>query len=130
MKFLLDTTICIHALRQDRRVLDRLLAQQRSDVAVSIITEAELRAGAAGSTSGTKTVNLVENFLRPLSILEFIAEDAAAYARVREKLVRAENPVGPLDVLIAAQAVARKLVLVSTNEFGRIGGLRVENWAA
>jgi tRNA(fMet)-specific endonuclease VapC len=132
MKFLLDTNICIYALKQDRRVLERLLAQSRSDVAVSVITEAELRTGAARSSSASKTRQLVENFLRPLSIVEFVSRDADAYATVRSKLERAGKPIGPLDTLIAAQAVARKLVLVSNNEreFGRVAGLRLENWAA
>jgi tRNA(fMet)-specific endonuclease VapC len=97
-----------------------------------VITEAELRTGAAKSASAAKTVRLVENFLRPLAILEFASGDAAAYAHVRAKLERAGTPIGPLDTLIAAQAVARRLVLVSNNEpeFGRIGGLPVQNWAA
>jgi tRNA(fMet)-specific endonuclease VapC len=131
MKFLLDTNICIYALKQDRRVLERLLSHSRSDVAVSVITEAELRAGAAKSSSASKTRQLVENFLRPLSIVEFASHDAEAYATVRSKLERAGKPIGPLDTLIAAQAVARKLVLVSNNEreFGRVAGLRLENWA-
>lgn len=132
MKFLLDTNICIYALKQNQRVLDHLLAHNRSDVAISVITEAELRTGAAKSTSAAKTRRLVENFLRPLSIVEFISEDAAAYAGVRAKLERAGTPIGPLDTLIAAQAVARKLVLVSNNEreFSRVAGLRIENWCA
>jgi tRNA(fMet)-specific endonuclease VapC len=132
MKFLLDTNICIYALRQHPRVLERLLARSRSDVAVSVITEAELRTGAAKSASPTKTLRLVENFLRPLGVVEFVSDDAAAYAGVRAKLERAGTPIGPLDTLIAAQAIARKLILVSNNEreFGRIAGLRLENWAA
>ncbi|HVO78476.1 MAG TPA: PIN domain-containing protein, partial [Candidatus Bathyarchaeia archaeon] len=83
------------------------------------------------STSAAKTLRLVENFLRPLGIVEFTSNDAASYAQVRAKLERAGTPIGPLDTLIAAQAVARKLVLVSNNEreFSRIAGLRVENWA-
>ena len=132
MKFLLDTNICIYALKQNRRVLDRLLAHARSDVAVSVITEAELRTGAAKSASTAKARQLVESFLRPLSILEFASSDAEVYAAVRSRLERAGKPIGPLDTLIAAQAVGRKLVLVSNNEreFGRVTGLRVENWAA
>jgi len=59
------------------------------------------------------------------------AADAAAYARVRAKLERAGTPIGPLDTLIAAQAIARELTLVSNNEkeFGRVSGLDLENWA-
>jgi len=131
MKFLLDTDICIYALKQHRIVLGHLLSQSRSDVAISVITEGELRTGAAKSESPTKTLRLVENFLRPLEIIEFTSGDALAYAGVRAKLERAGTPIGPLDTLIAAQAVARKLVLVSNNEreFGRVAGLHLENWA-
>jgi len=132
MKFLLDTNICIYALKQNQRVLDRLLAHDRADVAVSVITEAELRTGAAKSHSPARTLRLVENFLRPITIVEFVSNDAVSYAGVRARLERAGTPIGPLDTLIAAQAVARKLVLVSNNdrEFGRVARLRVENWAA
>jgi tRNA(fMet)-specific endonuclease VapC len=132
MKFLLDTDTCIYALKQNPAVLEHLLAQSREDIAVSVITEAELRTGAAKSTSAAKTLRLVENFLRPLGIVEFTSNDAASYAQVRAKLERAGTPIGPLDMLIAAQAVARKLVLVSNNarEFSRVAGLRIENWAS
>jgi tRNA(fMet)-specific endonuclease VapC len=69
--------------------------------------------------------------MRPVTIVEFTSSDAIAYAQVRAKLERAGTPIGPLDTLIAAQAVERKLILVSNNEreFGRVSGLRVENWA-
>ncbi len=132
MKFLLDTDTCIYALKQNPAVLKHLLGQSREDIAVSVITEAELRTGAAKSTSAARTLRLVENFLRPLDIVEFTSNDAASYAQVRAKLERAGTPIGPLDTLIAAQAVARKLVLVSNNEreFSRVAGLRIENWAS
>ncbi len=112
--------------------MKHLLAQSREDIAVSVITEAELRTGAAKSTSAAKTLRLVENFLRPLGIVEFTSNDAASDAQVRAKLERAGTPLGPLDTLIAAQAVARKLVLASNNEreFSRVAGLRIENWAS
>jgi len=132
MKFLLDTDICIYALKQHRVVLSHLLSQSRSEVAISVITEAELRTGAAKSEAPTKTLRLVENFLRPIDIVEFTSDDAVAYAGVRAKLERSRTPIGPLDTLIAAQAVTRKLVLVSNNEceFGRVAGLHIENWTA
>ena len=132
MRFLLATDTCIYALKQNPAILKHLLAQSREDVSVSVITEAELRTGAAKSTSAAKTLRLVENFLRPLGILEFTSNDTASYAQVRAKLEHAGTPIGPLDTLIAAQAVARKLVLVSNNEreFSRVAGLRIENWAS
>lgn len=130
MKYLLDTDTCIYALKQNRAVLGELLTRNRDDVAVSVISEAELRTGAAKSASPAKTLRLVENFLAPLTIVEFTSEDAAIYAHIRAKLERAGTPIGPLDTIIASQAVARNLTLVSNNEreFRRVPGLRVENW--
>jgi tRNA(fMet)-specific endonuclease VapC len=100
-------------------------------VAVSVITEAELRTGAAKSSTPSRILKLVENFLSPITLIEFTSDDAIAYATVRAKLERAGTPIGPLDTLIASQAVARKLTLVSNNEreFRRVSGLAVENWS-
>src|SRR3954454_25169192 len=130
MKFLLDTDTCIYAMKQNDAILARLLATAREEVTISVITEAELRTGAAKSVSPEKTLQVIENFLGPMTILDFTSDDAIAYAAVRAKLERAGTPIGPLDTLIAAQAVARKLTLVSNNEreFRRIAGLTVENW--
>ena len=131
MKYLLDTDTCMYALKQRAAVLERLLSTSRADVGVSVITEAELRTSAAKSSSPVKTMRLVENFLRPLSIVEFTSDDAVFYANVRAKLERVGTPIGSFDGLIAAQAVGRRLILVSNNEreFGRVAGLRLENWA-
>lgn len=130
-KFLLDTDTCIYALKQNSEVLRKLLSTEREAVMVSVITEGELRTGAAKSSSPVKTLRLVENFLRPLLLIDFTSDDAVAYAGVRARLERAGTPIGPLDTLIASQAVARKLTLVTNNEreFRRVTGLTVENWA-
>ena len=116
MQFLLDTDTCIYALKQNETVIGRLLSTAREDVMVSVITEAELRTGAAKSSSPVKTLRLIENFLRPLTLIDFTSEDAIAYASVRAKLERAGTPIGPLDTLIASQAIARRLTVVSNNE--------------
>jgi tRNA(fMet)-specific endonuclease VapC len=131
MKFLLDTDICIYALKQNDSVLHRLFATAREDVAVSVITEGELRAGAAKSSAPIKTLHLVENFLRPLTLVDFTSDDAIVCAALRAKLERAGTPIGSLDTLIPSQAVARKLTLVSNNEreFRRVAGLTIENWS-
>lgn len=132
MKYLLDTDTCIYALKQNESILQHLLATDREDVAISVITEAELRTGAAKSSSPVKTLHLIENFLRPLTIIGFTSDDAIAYATVRAKLERAGTPIGPLDTLIASQAVSRKLVLVTNNEreFRRVTALHRENWTS
>ncbi len=131
MAFLLDTDTCIYALKQDADVLRELLSKSRTDISISVMTEAELRTGAAKSSSPAKTLRLVENFLHPLAILEFTSADAIAYAHVRAKLERAGTPIGPLDTIIASQAISRDLTLVtnSEREFRRVSGLRVENWS-
>ncbi len=131
MKFLLDTDTCIYALKQKPVVLGHLLDKAPVDVAVSAISEAEIRTGAAKSSSPTRTLRAVENFLRPIAIVDFTSDDAVSYARIRARLERAGKPIGPLDTLIAAQAVSRKLVLVSNNEreFKRVPGLELENWS-
>jgi tRNA(fMet)-specific endonuclease VapC len=132
MSFLLDTNVCIHALRQHPAVLRRLLVERPIDVSLSVISEAELRTGAAKSGAPARTARLLENFLRPLTIYEFTSDDARTYAEIRARLERAGTPIGPLDTLIAAQAVTRSLTMVTSNqrEFGRVPGLRSENWAA
>jgi tRNA(fMet)-specific endonuclease VapC len=128
--FILDTDTCIYALKQDENVIRQLLSTPREDVLVSVITETELRTGATKSTSSVKTLHLVENFLRPLTLIEFTSADAIAYAGVRAKLERAGTPIRPLDTLIASQAVGRELTLVTNNggEFRRVTGLTIANW--
>lgn len=94
------------------------------------MTEAELRTGAVKSASPIKAIHLPENFLRPFTILEFTSQDATAYSHIRARSERAGTPIGPLDTMIAAQAVARSLTIVTNNEreFRRVPGLRIENW--
>ncbi|HEX4406126.1 MAG TPA: type II toxin-antitoxin system VapC family toxin [Polyangia bacterium] len=132
MSFLLDTNICIYALKQHPGVLARLLSHARVDVSLSVVTEAELRAGAANSASPTRTLRLLESFLGPMTVLELSSADAVAFAHVRAKLERAGTPIGPLDTLIAAHAVSRGLTLVTNNEreFKRVTGLKLENWSS
>lgn len=131
MSYLLDTNICIYALNGDPHVARRMRAKSRADVAVSVITEAELRTGVQKSASPLRNGRKLQLLLETLAVVEFTSDDAAAYADVRTSLERAGTPIGPLDTLIAAQALARGFVLVTNNEreFRRIPHLNVENWA-
>ena len=128
--YLLDTDTCIFALKQVPEVLGTMLSQPRASIFVSVISESELRFGAAKSAAPAKNARRLDAFLAPLQILEYGSVDAAAYAHLRAKLERDGRPIGPLDTLIASHAIARQLTLVTNNvrEFARVPGLRVENW--
>lgn len=132
MSYLLDTDTCIYAIKGNTTVLKRLLAVSRWDVAISVITEAELKAGASKSQSPQATLRRLEAFLSPIAILPFNSDDANVYADVRARLEQQGQPIGPLDTLIAAHALSRGLTLVTNNvhEFSRVQQLAIENWKA
>jgi len=131
--YLLDTNICIYALK-DRppEVLARLRAIGPAELALSVITVLELRQGAEGSQRPEAAHARLDSFLAPMKLLPFDEQDALTGARLRADLYRQGKPVGDLDSLIAAQALARDLILVTNNlrEFERVRGLRTENWVA
>jgi tRNA(fMet)-specific endonuclease VapC len=130
--WLLDTNICIYLIkRKPERVLQRLRTLDISTVGVSSITVAELQYGVAKSTRPEQNALALAALLAPLDVLAFDDDAAAAYGAVRAELERAGTPIGGMDLLIAAHALAlrRTVVTNNTREFGRVSGLRLENWA-
>ncbi|MGH8453545.1 MAG: PIN domain-containing protein [Nevskiales bacterium] len=73
----------------------------------------------------------LDQFLSPLAVVDFNRDDAVACGRLRAALESFGRAIGPYDLQIAAQALTRKLKLVTNNqrEFARVPGLRVENWS-
>lgn len=131
MSYLLDTNVCVDFLTgRYPRVVERLLATAPGEVRVSAIAVAELRYGADKSARPEANHLAFHRFLDDVATLDFDREAAAAYGRLRTLLERAGSPIGPNDMLIAAQALAEGLVLVTdnTSEFERIEGLLIENW--
>ena len=131
MSWLLDTDICIEGLRRRSQPLLRHLRERpASDVAISAISEAELKFGALKSSSPERNIAAADAFLSSFTILPFGRECVPTYARLRLELERAGMRIGAMDQLIAAQAVTLGLVVVTNNqrEFRRVPGLRVENW--
>jgi tRNA(fMet)-specific endonuclease VapC len=106
----------------------RLRRCRPAEVFVSAIVMHELFYGAFRSARVERNLAVVEG-LR-FGVLEFSREDARAAGEIRAALAERGAPIGPYDVLIAGQAVARGLVLVTRNgaEFGRVVGLVVEDW--
>lgn len=131
MIYLLDTNICIYALKNSPpEVLEQLRIVGRGAVALSVITVLELRQGAEKSRQAAANHARLDLFLAPIKVLPFDEEAAVVAARIRAHLERQGTPIGDLDTLIAAHALARDLVLVTNNlrEFERVPGLLTENW--
>lgn len=130
MKFLLDTNICIYIINaKPAHVLARFRREVIGDIGISAITAAELAYGVAKSGSARNRTAL-EKFLVPLEIAAFNADAWWRYGDIRADLERRGQPIGSLDTLIAAHAMALNTTLVTNNmmEFSRVPGLRVENW--
>jgi tRNA(fMet)-specific endonuclease VapC len=132
VKVLLDTDITsyIFAHRVDA-VRHRFLALRVGDVGVSAITAAELTFGAAQSGS-ERNRRVVQRALDAVVVAPFDQAAAQAYGQIRMTLQRQGTPIGALDMLIAAHAIALGVPLATNNhrEFRRVPGLRVENWLA
>ena len=131
MKWMLDTNACIAIIRrQPEAALKRLRGKTIGQVGISSITLAELEFGAAKSGRAAEARNALAEFLLPLEIAAFDESAAITYGRVRSGLERKSRPIGPLDTLIAAHALALGAVLVTDNlrEFRRVPELSVETW--
>ena len=130
---LLDTDICIYLLNQRpgyKTIAKRLDGRNRGEVVLSAITLAELRFGIAASERRDLNRAKLELFLAWLETAPFDQRAATAYGPLRADLESRGKPIGPLDMLIAAHALALSATLVTNNvrEFKRVAGLKLENW--
>lgn len=131
MKWLLDTDTCIALIKQSPpKAIKRLSSKPVGQVGISALTLAELAFGVAKSSKPDRNREALEGFLLPLTVVPFDDLAARAYGPIRTALERGGTPIGAIDTLLAAQAVAADLVLVTHNqrEFRRIEGLRLEDW--
>src|SRR3954452_16051605 len=129
MKYLLDANAVIALLNDAKSKLARRARRQKpGDVGVSAVVLHELYYGAHKSQRVASNVAAVEA-LR-FSIVDFDEDDARHAGELRALLRSRGTPIGPYDVLIAGQAKARKLTLITRNttEFARVPDLRIEDW--
>lgn len=131
VRYLLDTNTASYVIKGNfPRVRERLLRIPMAEVGISVVTEAELRFGVARLPEATTLKSVVEEFLLRVEILPWNSEAAQQYARLRAILEKEGPPMGNLDLMIAAQAVAAGVVLVTHDHvFRRVKGLRVEDWS-
>ncbi len=129
--YLLDTNICIYVIKKKPAdVLKILKTKSKNDIYNSSITIAELEYGIAKSMYPEKNkISLIE-FLSIFNILNFDDKDAVEFGIIKSKLEKTGRIIGPMDLLLAAQAKSKKLILVTNNikEFERIENLKIENW--
>jgi tRNA(fMet)-specific endonuclease VapC len=128
MTFLLDTNICIAAMKQEPVVMERLSEMKVGSVGLPAIVLAELAYGAARSNASGKSLRILAEFGEALPVIAFDFAAAHHYGKIRAALVGSGKPIGPNDLFIAATALAHNAILVTRNvrEFSRVPGLRWE----
>jgi tRNA(fMet)-specific endonuclease VapC len=131
MKYLLDTNICIYALKNTfPQILKNMKKKHPSDIAIPSIVKAELYYGAQKSLYREKVIQVLDSFLKPFFILPFDDKASLWYAKIRAELELNGYVIGPNDLIIAACALAHGSILVTHNikEFQKVSGLHMEDW--
>jgi tRNA(fMet)-specific endonuclease VapC len=132
MRYLLDTNICIYVINERPPVvLAQFLAHEDEGLGMSSVTASELFWGVRKSGSA-RNLQALEKFLAPLTVADYDLAAARVYGELRAALERKGTPIGPLDMQIAAHALALDITLVTNNlrAFKRVPGLKLENWSA
>ena len=131
MKFMLDTTTCIYIIkRKPPEVIERFKRSKISQIGISSITLSELSYGVSKSSQPAQNQVALAQFAAPLEILSYGDDAAQYYGDLRALLEKQGNPIGSLDMLIAAHALSIACTLVTNNEkeFIRIPNLKIDNW--
>jgi len=131
IRYLLDTNTVSYVIKGNfPQVRERLLKVPISEVGISVITEAELRFVVARLPHAAKLGTVVDEFLLRVDVLVWDSAAARQYARLRAALEVTGEPMGNLDLMIAAQALAVGAILVSNDRvFRRVKGLKIEDWS-
>lgn len=131
MKYLLDTNTCIRFINgRSPSIRAKMLTTDDSEIAISTIVQAEMYAGSAKSQTPQRSREIQEEFFRRFVTIPFDTQAARIYGDIRGHLETQGTPIGGNDLLIAATAIAHDFILVThnTREFGRVPGLKVEDW--
>jgi tRNA(fMet)-specific endonuclease VapC len=129
--YLLDTNICIYAIKKKPiLVLEQIKEKSKLGIYISALTVAELEYGIENSTKIEENRVSLLKYLSLFNILPFDDRDAIPYGKLKTKLRKDGQIIGPIDMLLAAQALSKDLIFVTNNtkEFRRIENLKLENW--
>lgn len=132
MRYMLDTNICIYAIKhKPEQVFMRLQEHDPIDICISSVTYAESVHGVEKSKAIEKNRVALALLLANIEIMNFDSLAAESYGKIRADLEKAGTPIGPLDMMIAghAKALGYTVVTNNTKEFARVKGLKLENWS-
>lgn len=129
--YLLDTNICIYLIKKHPpEVLKRFQEIQIRQLHIPTITVFELYYGIEKNNSHKRNLKALENFISPLTVVDFSLDAAKKAAYIRATLQKQGNSIGAYDIQIAAIALSLNMTLLTNNtsEFERVEGLKLENW--
>ena len=129
-RYLLDTNTASYIIKGNiPRVRERLLTVHMSQILISAVTEAELLFGAARKREAVRLKTAIDEFLIRVDTLPWDSHAARRYASLRAALEIGGIPMGNLDMMIAAHALAVEAVLVTNDRsFRRLKHLKIEDW--
>ena len=131
MRYMLDTNICIYAIKhKPESVFRQLQKMSPEDICISSVTYAELVHGVEKSEAIERNRLALSLLLSNIEIMSFDVNAADAYGKIRADLERNGTPIGPLEMMIAGHALTLGYTVVTNNtkEFSRVDGLKIVNW--
>lgn len=130
MTYLLDTNVCIAAMRGNPNVLHALAIRCPEDCAVSMVSVFELYSGVFRCRDPQAEEHKVATFLKPFHLLPFDWDSAMKTAKIRFQLEKIGTKIGPYDLQLSGQALSLDLTLIThnTREFKRVNHLKIEDW--
>lgn len=129
--YMLDTDTSSYIIKERLasvlREFDKLSMEQ---ICISVVTYAELLYGVERSSSKRINRQVVDDFVKHLTVYDWDERAAAHYGQIRTSLERAGTPIGAMDMMIAAHARSLHAIVVTNNErhFGRVANLKTVNW--
>lgn len=130
MRYMIDTNICIYVQKKKHPSVLKKFKENFFRLCISAVTYAELVVGVEKSEKKEKNIVALRDFMRFLEVVPFDIEAAKEYGIIRAKLEKSGKVIGNNDMMIAASAKVKNMILVTNNirEFERVDGLRLENW--